>query len=231
MSQNYEGHPEGDWEDRGDLSWNEHDWQQFLLRQSQEISRFITYYDQHFMEADRLDRAASRMGWELDDWAGAEPPLDDDEEDDTVDWQDAPLDDLHGDPYTLHRHPVFVVSSGIYAQLRYTWEVLLHGKGAQLDARLTWKFAQSLSAGELHIVLALQSLDMGDYYLAVVHLKWFLRALNDTLTLLPMAGKYAQDEADFLWQMRQRCFDLREVALRLMADCREEERRGFRDSD
>ena len=47
MTQFYpEGQPEGDWEERGNLSWSELDWQQFLFRQEKEVARFLRFYDE-----------------------------------------------------------------------------------------------------------------------------------------------------------------------------------------
>ncbi|MDP0498815.1 MAG: hypothetical protein Q7P63_01835 [Verrucomicrobiota bacterium JB022] len=229
---NFDGSADGDWDEKGDLSWNEFDWQQFLKRQQKEISRFITFYDQHFEEADRLDKAANRMGWDVQDWSAAEPEMDDDDDAPTSSLTgDDEADEMDLDPYTLHRHPVFVASAGLYAQVRYAWEIVVNRRFKQIDSRITWKFAQSLHDGEMNMVMALQSLDMGDYMLAVVHLKWVLRALNESLTLAPATAQYASDPADFLQQMRIRLFDLREICLRVMQDSREEERRGFREND
>ncbi|KAF0093742.1 MAG: hypothetical protein E1N59_2572 [Puniceicoccaceae bacterium 5H] len=227
---NFDGSADGDWDEKGDLSWNEFDWQQFLKRQQKEISRFITFYDQHFDEPDRLDKAANRMGWDVQDWSAAEPDVED-EAPGTSFSAEEEIEETDFDPYTLHRHPVFVASAGLYAQIRYAWEVVVNRRSKQVDSRIAWKFAQTLHEGEMNMVMALQSLDMGDYMLAVVHLKWVLRALNDSLTLAPQTSQYASDPEDFLQQMHIRLFDLREICLRVMQDSREEERRGFRENE
>src|SRR5690606_5477434 len=73
----FEGHPEGDWDDRGNVSWNEFDWQQFLRRQQKEVARFVSLYDRYLDEADHLDRVAQEMGWDRDDWSVGDG-LDDD---------------------------------------------------------------------------------------------------------------------------------------------------------
>ena len=37
----FEGSNEGDWEEGGDLAWNESDWQVFLKNSDKEVARFI----------------------------------------------------------------------------------------------------------------------------------------------------------------------------------------------
>ena len=46
MSQyEFDGNNDGEWEDNGDIAWNEADWQKFLLKSDKEISRFIAAYN------------------------------------------------------------------------------------------------------------------------------------------------------------------------------------------
>ena len=227
---NFEGQPEGEWEDRGNLSWNEVDWQNFLKRQEKEVARFLRFYDECPLgQPERLDWVARQMGWDSEDWSVSDLP---DEEEDAEGWrqtgEDVPdLSDL--DPYTLHRHPVYVVCSGLFLQLRYLWRTALKNKSGPVDPLLCWDYAESLSEAEKHSLMAMQSMDMGDFLLCVIHLKRSLRGINLAMSLLPplitasSAGEY------FRHAMFARLFDLREVFLRVMQDCREEDRRDFRE--
>ena len=73
MSQyEFEGSNEGDWDEGGDLAWNESDWQAFLRNSDKEVARFVTSYNQVKDQDDRLDAAASLMGWQRDDWSSAD---------------------------------------------------------------------------------------------------------------------------------------------------------------
>lgn len=237
---NYEGQPEGDWDDRGDLSWGELDWQHFLKRQEKEVARFLQFYDQSPAAGlDRLDWVARQMGWDSEDWSVSDLPIEgeDDEEEDFQgeEWKQEssgppspPPDD---DPYTLHRHPVFVVSTGLLMKIRYIWRGVMQQQQFQLNPLLTWDFSESLSETEKHTLLALQSMEMGDYLLCVVHLKRALRGVNIALSLVPALAPAAPIPEHFRRNMLARLFDLREVCLRVIGDCREEEHRGFRDSD
>lgn len=224
----YDNGPEGDWEDRGDVSWNEFDWQQFLLRQQREVARFVGFYDQHLDLPDRLDRVAQDMGWEREDWSVGEGFDDEDDESVGRDGDDGAND---SDPYTLHRHPVFVVSAGLYMQLRYLWEAALAQFPGLIDAAQTWRVANAIANGERHGLLMIQAVDMGDFLLAVCHGKMALRAINEALTQLEPLEQRSDASRRFAEGLRIRFFDVREVCLRVMTDCREEDRRGFRDSD
>lgn len=230
---NFEGQPEGDWEDRGNLSWSEVDWQRFLHRREKEIARFLRYYDECPTESiERLDWVARQMGWDSEDWSVSDF-VDDDLEDDAEEWDREPHEQGGGipdvDPYTLHRHPVYVVCTGLFIQLRYSWRRAVADKREQIDGLLSWDFAESLNEAEKHSLMAMQSMDMGDFLLCVVHLKRSLRGLNLAMSLLPNLVQRAGANESFLRALNTRLFDLREVCLRVIKDCRDEDRRGSGD--
>ena len=227
---NFEGQSDGDWEDRGNLSWSEVDWQKFLQRQEKEVARFLRFYDEcPIGTAERLDWVAKQMGWDSEDWSVSDLP---DEDEDSEGWRKSEddgreLSDL--DPYTLHRHPVYVVCSGLFLQLRYLWRTALKSKSSTVDALLCWDYAESLNEAEKHSLMAMQSMDMGDFLLCVIHLKRSLRGINLAMSLLPPLIEASSAGEYFRQAMFTRLFDLREVSLRVMQDCREEDRRDFKD--
>mgnify|MGYP001373688497 FL=1 len=106
MSQyEFESNNEGEWDENGDIAWNEADWQKFLRKSDKEVSRFISAYNKSKNDPDRLDSIAGIMGWQNEDWAS----IDDIELDDEQMRQLKPLDIeevRHLDPYTIHRHPI-----------------------------------------------------------------------------------------------------------------------------
>ncbi|MBN1404836.1 MAG: hypothetical protein JW942_10275 [Opitutales bacterium] len=222
---NFEGQSDGDWEDRGELSWQEYDWQQYLARHEQEVEKFISLYNGLIAAPERIDEVAVQMGWDEEDWSvsdGADE-LDDDSDDDDDARDEGPED---FDPYTLLRHPVYVVVRGLYRDLRRRWSAYIIGGETQVGPTGSWALAQVLSEGETHATLSLQSLDMGDYALAVCQMKLALEIINKTFYLFSevLAEKGPMEEileADF----RVRLFDLREVCLRIMNDCRNQNNR------
>ena len=56
---------DNDWDDCGELSWSEADWQKYLANQETAVREYIKHYDQLPATMDRIDEAARRMGWEL----------------------------------------------------------------------------------------------------------------------------------------------------------------------
>jgi hypothetical protein len=101
-----------------------------------------------------------------------------------------------------------------------------------LPQRSALLVASSLHRGEQQATLAIQALDFGDYAMAISLLKRALRELNLTLALL---GDRALDEARVVTALREdmipRLFDLREIWLRVMAECRDELDRPVDDED
>jgi hypothetical protein len=218
MSNEYfEGQPDGEWDDRGDLSWEEYDWQQYLARHEQEVERFIDLYNSLKDRPDHLDEVAKQMGWEAEDWSVSE---DDDELDDEAD------DEVDEDPYTLLRHPVYVVVRGLNRYLRRMWAHYQARHAKDCAAPAAWTYSECLAEQELNASMALQSLDMGDYGLAVCQLKLALDSINKTFSVLPSVLPDSKPGALLMGQeIRVRLFDMREVCLRVMSDCREEIRR------
>src|SRR5690606_34448646 len=120
---NSDGPSDNEWEDRGELAWNEFDWEQYLREQDEMIHRYIGFYEQLEGRTDRLDQAAHRMGWDEDNWStdnDYEPPA-------------LGLPELSGEaagapneseaePYTLHKNPVFIATKGIFLTLIRAWE-------------------------------------------------------------------------------------------------------------
>ena len=226
---NFEGH-DGGGEDRGDLSWQEYDWQQYLARHEQEVEKFIEIYNSLKDQPDHIDEVAHQMGWDTEDWSASDA---DDEEDFLADASDNDEEDAEDDasgdfePYTIIRHPVFVVVRGLYRYLRRMWShYLLSEDGVRSSAKASWAYAQVLSEGEIHATTALQSLDMGDYQLAVCEIKLALEDINLAFSILPsLFSAHSTNEQLMEEEIRVRLFDLREMCLRVMNDCREEIKR------
>ncbi|MGA1206062.1 MAG: hypothetical protein ACO3ZW_09735 [Opitutales bacterium] len=224
---NFEGQPEGDWEDRGNTSWSELDWQRFLQRQDREVSRFLRYYDECPVgPTERLDWVARQMGWDSEDWSVVDFPDDEEESEVWKNKEENPSEHPDSDPYTLHRHPVYVVTAGLFLQVRHIWRTVLHHKKVPTDALLCWDFAETLAEGEKQGLLAMQSMDMGDYMLCVLHLKRSLRAINLSMSLLPKLAEEVSAGEFFKNAVLSRLFDLREVCIRVIQDCRGEDRRS-----
>ena len=207
---------ENDWEDRGELSWTEQNWQKYLGEQETAVRSYIKYYDQLAEAPDRIDEVARRMGWELTDIPAAEDTIEDIEVEDDEDAFDGDWD-----PYTLHRNPVYIATRALYVSLLSHWERVA-AQPDRVPAALGITLQASLYRGNEQVLQAVQALEMGDYTLAVCLFKLALRELNLTLARLsepdvaatPLAMRYRE-------YALPRLFDLREIWLRVMSECRQ----------
>ncbi|MFZ5493830.1 MAG: hypothetical protein ACOZE5_00650 [Verrucomicrobiota bacterium] len=214
---------DNDWDDCGELSWTEADWQKYLANQEKAVRDYIQHYDQLPAGMDRIDEAARRMGWEL---AATETPeaLDDEEadlEDEAEEIFDGPWD-----PYTLHRNPVYISTRALYLCLIAHWERVAVQPG-RVPPVLGITLQSLLYRGHEHALQAVQALEMGDYTLAVVFFKKALRELNLTLARLNEPDATATPLAQrFKEYALPRLFDLREIWLRVMNECRQSSTSG-----
>ncbi len=237
----FEHFSDSEWEDRGELSWTEFDWQQYLKQNEKEIARFLTLYLQFKGRPDHLDEVARLMGWGEQDWApgtedspaatpkigtGAPPAATANLPSDAPTPEAESDDELEDLPhtYTIHKHPVFIATRGLNQYLNHVWELFIaSGNDLGVNTSLAWKFAASLHAGELNSVMAIHALDLGDFTLTICHLKNALNAVNHSLSLLhalPLGGNTAHSQ--FFREVQATLFDLREIWLRVMSDCRVE---------
>jgi hypothetical protein len=215
MNSDSDGLFENDWEDRGELSWTETDWQKYLGEQEAAVRDYIRHYEQLPEGIDRIDETARRMGWELTEApdAGEDDEAKDEEAEEAFggDW----------DPYTLHRNPVFVSTRALYLSLLSHWERVA-AQPDRVPTALGITLQALLYRGSEQALHAVQALEMGDYTLAVCLFKLALRELNLTLARLnqpdvsatPLAVRYREFATP-------RLFDLREIWLRVMNECRQ----------
>lgn len=225
----FESFSEGEWDDKGDLAWNEFDWERYLRSQDKIFQRYLELYSQLKGHPERLDRVAQMMGWDTEDWAANE--FLHDEESLFEDETETEAHDLE-EPYTLHKHPIFIATKALYMDLQALWLDLLSAGDVSVPPAIAAAFQATLSTGESNGVAAVHALDMGDYALAVCLFKRSLSDLNRSFHIL---GRIVKTPSDSIERYRKeatcRLFDLREIWLRVMQYCREELDRRIRDDD
>lgn len=235
-----DGPSENEWDDRGELAWNEFDWENYLREQDDILSRYLAFYEKFSGRSDRIDHVAHLMGWDQESWGGddedpphgnkegvtleAEPKEEFGEAGENADFEDS-------DPYTLHKNPIFIATKAIYQALKNAWWRLA-SESSRIPQSLAMSFHGSLFRGEEQATLAIQALDFGDYALAISLFKRALRELNQSFSLL---SERRTDENKFVVNARgdlfPKLFDLREIWLRVMSECREELERPSEDED
>lgn len=228
---NSENPSDNEWEDRGELVWNEFDWERYLRSQDEVVLRYLAFYEQLKGSPERLDESARLMGWGVDDWTSDNSDEDDDEQQDEE--TDAVEVDMgeEDDPYTLHKNPIYVATRALFFSLKRTWEQTADDP-AKVPQRLALAHYAALSRTEDQAMQAISALDFGDYAMAISLFKRALRDLNLTMsTLAPEACTLSRALSHYREEAVPRLFDLREVWLRVMGECREELARPSEDGD
>jgi hypothetical protein len=223
-----DGPSENEWNDRGELAWNEFDWERYLREQDETINRYLAFYETHLHHAERVDEVARNMGWDDVRWDSQDLGGDDDDNDAELLAEDF---GTASEIYTLHKNPIYIATKALYLRARRNWE-LLAGDPKKVPQPLALSYLSSLHYGEDQAVQAIQSLEFGDYAMAISLFKRSLSALNQTLALLNSAaaaenravGAYRQDILISL-------FDVREIWLRVINECRSELQRPIDDDE
>lgn len=219
---NFEHFDNSGWDDQSkDPIWGEHQWRNYLKNSDRDAAKFLSIYNSLKDKPNHLDEVASLMGWDVHDLS-----MTDDFSAIEVDVDTSESGEAEGTPYTLHKHPVYVVTRSLYRYLHLSWEHFMTHSQSSVSPQLCWRYGNSLHKAEMNVLLSIQALDLGDYGLAICHLKNSLSALNQTLSLL---DQICHSNQDFLYafrhEIRIRLFDLRELWLRVMNDCRIENQR------
>jgi hypothetical protein len=204
---------ENEWDENGDLAWNEFDWEVYLREQEGSIHRYLGFYEALAAGPERIDEVADKMGWDRSDA----------EDSDERETQDKAL--FSDEIYTLQKNPVFIATKALFLGLRRSWEATA-SKPGRIHQALALGFLSSLHRCEEQAVMAVHALDFGDYTMAICLFKRALSALNECFALI---GSEAADENAAIRgcreDMRHRLFDLREIWLRVISDCREDTER------
>jgi hypothetical protein len=218
-----DGYLEDDWDGCEDPAWTEFDWERYLREQDDILHRYLAHYERLKHRAERVDEAAHLMGWDTGrpddgDEAAAGAGAGEGKADEAA----PPADGHLLEPYTLHQNPVFIATKAICLSLKRSWE-LIASDAAKVPQPLALAMQTSLYRSEEHATLGVQALDLGDYAMAVSLFKRALHELNQALSLAghPDAAAGAGLTA---WRADAlpRLFDLREIWLRVIKECRRE---------
>lgn len=111
---NFDSGAAGDehWEERGELAWNEFDWERYLRGQAGAITRYLRLYDEAGERPDRIDHVAEQMDWGAADWTSEEGG--ETSEDAT---------DVEDEVYTLHKNPIYIATRALYLSLTRSWKL------------------------------------------------------------------------------------------------------------
>ncbi|HSY54148.1 MAG TPA: hypothetical protein VK785_06850 [Opitutaceae bacterium] len=219
--------PESDWDERGELAWNEFDWENYLREQDDVVRRYLAHYEGLKHNPERIDEIAHLMGWDQETWNTDE----NDVIQESADAAPADLGEFDLEPYTLYKNPVFIATKAIYLSLTLAWQRMASDP-AKVAQPLALAFQIPLHRGEQQAGLAIQALDLGDYAMAISLFKRALRELNTTLSLLDdRAAAHHRAMAAFREDALPRLFDLREIWLRVMSECRSELERPVEEDD
>ncbi len=225
------GPSDNEWEDRGELAWNEFDWEKYLREQDDVIHRYLAFYEQLRGKDDRIDETAHLMGWDEDSWSADPSDSRDDDDDDAQPTPAGDMGDDKDDPYTLHKNPIFISTKAIYLSLKRGWEGIAANPN-KVPQALALDMHAAIYRGEEQAMLAIQALDFGDYAMAISLFKRALGELNRTFAFLNAAPvAKLPSVGDYREEALPRLFDLREIWLRVMNECREELERPLDDDD
>ena len=205
----FESNPDSDWDDSWETVWSEHDWEVYLANEELQVRRYQKLYNKLTRNQNRLDEIALFMGWV----ANVDP-----QDQENANNRIEPISDQ---PYTLHKHPLYIASKALHNWLNEKWSQHVSLCSEQISTVSALKIQKTISSSEQYGLLAVTALDLGDYALAIACLKRGLSQINRLLSQLnELETKNIAPLNAYSKHAKIRLFDIREIWLRVMSDCR-----------
>jgi hypothetical protein len=202
------GYVARDDDDPASDDWNETNWRRYLTQIDVESTLFLKKFVQLRHIINHLDLIALQMGWTQQEDHSIEAII-------QKRWREG--------PQTLHKHPVYIVTHGLYHFLYKNWE-LYQESIPSFHSQISWIYARLLAIGEHNALLGIVCMDMDNPVLAICHFKSALQSVNHSMSLIQKAPRPSEKTKMLLHDAVLACFDLREVWLRVMANCRNTEK-------
>jgi hypothetical protein len=212
----FESNPDSEWDDSWETVWSEHDWEVYLANEELQVRRYQKLYNKLTRNQNRLDEVALFMGWVTN-----------------VDPQDQEnanngIEPISDQPYTLHKHPLYVASKALHNWLNEKWSQHVSLCSEQISTVSALKIQKTISSSEQYGLLAVTALDLGDYALAIACLKRGLSQINRLLSQLnKLETKNIAPLNAYSKHAKIRLFDIREIWLQVISDCRTAAARRF----
>ncbi|OHE71617.1 MAG: hypothetical protein A2007_03350 [Verrucomicrobia bacterium GWC2_42_7] len=209
-----------------DAVWNEQQALSYLKKTKLEVQRFVNLYKKAKNLPQRLDTVASFMGWCQNEWTDdSSKNLNESPEfilEEIIDFSEDMLEDRlellsqETEPYLFYRYPECIAIKALFCYLKDQLMAIPASKKSKdlFDALLNIQSS---------IDLAFADFDLGEGILAICHAKQIFAEINKLLSI-------AQEE--FLdhriiplsdqKELIDTLFDLREITLRFLSECREE---------
>lgn len=232
MHNNYENFPEGDFnsEEFDELKWNEFDWQAYVRNSTSDIAKFVSLYVKHKNKPSCLEDIFKDMNWavSIQDLYYLDSVDDEEADDDVIEFDNSiysssteEMIPAVGEPVTIHKQPLYVVTYGLYHYMHTCWSTFLETNPQHVNLNLFWTLAQTFMMGQHHALLSIQFMNDMDYSLCVCHAKFVVSSLNLTLKVisqLPLASSCFLISMQS--ELKRALFLLREIWLQVMNDNR-----------
>ena len=220
---------DGEWDDFGNITWNETDWQKYFKGKEKEITKFVSLYLKLKIHPQRLDIIASHQEWRKDDWPYAVNTPEITDAPDVVLWEFQNIADLNNAgesavaPYTVYDHPLYIGVKGLYVYVRKFTELVIRENPNLISSSAAWKLSSLFMSGEHLTYLSTNAYDIEDYELAICYFKNGLSVINEILGCLDQISKEQTKKSlkHFNKELRLIIFDIRDIWLRAISKSRE----------
>ena len=205
----FNSNADGEWDDSWETIWNETDWERYLKSEDRQVTQYQRLYAKRAHDVDRLDQVASSMGWD----AKSDPQQNESSE--------SGPDIPDTEPYTLHKHPLYIASKALHRWLSENWKQEANKHSDRISNYSALSLEEAISKSDEYGLLAVTALDLADFSLAIAYIKRGFAHLNALLARLSSIDHFERESlTEFVSQSKMRIFDIREIWLRVAADCR-----------
>lgn len=180
-------------------TWSEYDWQRFLKRAEKKVQEFIALYN-------KAGAPAIKATGRWITWDAQEETLEA-----IVSWAES----FRGTTESFQEHPLLIITQGLFADMRHRWRAFVKVNHEHIPGAFILDMEDAMRPGIEQATLAIAGLEMSDPSMALCYAKHIQQTLN---AIMGMVNRLP--ECLFRQEAHQRLFDLRELWVRFIEECR-----------
>jgi len=182
--------------------WTVKDCVSYIQKSEKEIAKFKETYIEQKKSGKSLEEIATMSGWAMSPF------------------ENTSLDGIEIEfsiePWTLINHPIYIVSRGLTEAIDFYLEELINL--SKCNASNVWKCSRILKEVSRDILLAVNSIDLGEDAFANCHCKKTISKLNSVLSLIDsISADQSENSSQTKMNIYNSIFDLRSLCIDILS--------------
>lgn len=216
MSDLYSSFSFDDFNGKSAVTWKEKEWHRYINESNADVGNFYNLLIKYKDISNHLDVVFAKMSW-----LGIS-----NKKSFQCEENDGDVFFYGEESLSIHKSPIFIATRGLMFFLEKICDILVANIN-DLDVKVFWKFSKAIGNIKENMFIGIYLIDVGELWPAICHFKMVMDSANLALGLLNGLHSESQVCGKFIDDFRAGIFDIRELAWKSIAFCRDELKTGF----